>query len=56
MKNILFAAKPPVIVITPSEAGFARMYSFWDNEAVDDVTERFFRQPLSGAAVPGLKW
>lgn len=53
MKNILFAAKPPVIVITPSEAGFARMYSFWDNEAVDDVTERFFRQPLSGAAVPG---
>lgn len=55
MKNVLFAASRnlPASEIPFQDRGFARMYSFWDNEAIDDVTERFVRQPQSGGVVPG---
>ncbi len=54
MKNILFAAGAnlPLPAIPAADQKFARMFSFWDNEAIDDVTERFFRQPLVGTTVP----
>lgn len=54
MKNTLFAASRnlPAAVIPAQDLKFARMFSFWDNEAIDDVTERFFRQPVVGTTVP----
>lgn len=54
MKNVLFAASRnlPATEVPVQDRKFARMFSFWDNEAIDDVTERFFRQQVVGTTVP----
>lgn len=51
MKNVVFGASrllPPPKVIT--DAPYAKAFSFFDNEPIDDVTERFAAQPFSGTA------
>lgn len=54
MKHVFFGAKRYIPVLDPPfvDTGLRRLFSYWDNEAIDDVTEKFARQFVVANVVP----